>query len=153
MAQVAVDLAKERAEVGVISNLAVNPAQRRERFVSSIRRLMKRRVKQAIGRQLNAKRQESLEKTLIRGAERVWALGYHLDDVAKLDVLHVNALLDELEDEGYKSGTIAAYLSAFRQLGRWLGDTEMAHLKRAAPDVADPVCSPTARATVQSPDS
>lgn len=137
----------------MISNLAGNPAQRRERFVSSIRRLMKRRVKQAIGRQLNAKRQESLEKVLVRGAERVWALGYHLDDVAKLDVLHVNALLHALENEGYKSGTITSYLSAFRQLGRWLGDTEMANLKRAAQAVADPGCLPTARATGQSPDS
>jgi site-specific recombinase XerC len=122
--------AGESAKASVIAALPVNPALRRVQLLSSIRRLIKRRVKQKIGRQISPKRQESLEKTLTRGAERIWALGYHIDDVAKLDARHVQALLQALENEGFREGTLTSYLTAFRQLGRWLANAQMANLKR-----------------------
>ncbi|MFC7436216.1 hypothetical protein ACFQNJ_17040 [Hydrogenophaga bisanensis] len=134
-------------------NLAANPAQRRERFLGSIGRLIKRRVKQRIGRQINAKRQESLERTLVRGAERIWALGYHLDDVARLDVVHVSALVQALLDEGYKEGTLTSYISAYRQLGRWLGNSRLANFKRSVPDAAESSAVMTAPSSGQFPDS
>jgi site-specific recombinase XerD len=77
-------------------------------------------VRQRFGKQFSSSRAQSVERTLQRGVERIWALGFHLDDVKAIEAEHVQALVDSLAEMGYAATTVQSYVGVFRQLGRWL---------------------------------
>lgn len=101
------------------------PARRREALLASVGRLCRRMVRQRYGKQFSSGRALSVERTLQRGVERIWALGYHLDDVKMIDAHHVQALVESLSAMGYAASTVQGYVGVFRQLGRWLSKPEL----------------------------
>lgn len=105
--------------MSVVSTNTHNPAERQGRLLRSVSIAVSRGGRRKYGRSISKDRLVTIEKTLIRGVSRIWALGHHLDDVAQIGAEHVQALLRNLQEEGYSDSTVRYYLAAFRQLGRW----------------------------------
>lgn len=98
-----------------------SPAERKGRLLSSIKRACTRKGKQRYGRPMSANRLQTLQGLLVRGANRIWSLGFHIDDISKVEDFHLHALAADLKGAGFSDSTTTAYLKAFEALSKWQG--------------------------------
>lgn len=103
------------------------PADKKTRLLASINRACARKAKQRYGRPVTAKRLQSIQGLLLRGATRIWSLGFHIDDVSRIADEHLQALVDDLKSAGFSDSTVVAYKGAFHTLAAWQGRTLMPH--------------------------
>lgn len=68
---------------------------------------------------------KSTSEVLVACMGRIWNLGFHLDDPAKLRRHHIDALVVSWVQAGYSHTTMANSLSRLRQLALWLGSPDL----------------------------
>lgn len=97
------------------------PADRKARLMASIKRACARKAKQRYGKPVSPKRLGTIQGFLLRGANRIWSLGYHIDEISRINDTHLQALAEDLKSAGFSESTVTAYLGAFQMLASWQG--------------------------------